>query len=863
MLWQKLYGLIGMLTILQLGVLPSSALGLSSAKAPDFNQAAQLPSEEQFTTFPCGLNLGNRPLLSSILVRGKEDGEKAIDFNEWSIPFNVLTQALKIQTKILANGNIELRSSAAISVINLAQLNTYPEIGLAIKIKDLQKHLGIQAEFDLNDYAIKLKLPQAFGGSPNSIIIEDPIVFDGLELKAPESFNLAAIEQRISVDSANQSQRQLKATGTVLGASWYLQLTGNSKNVLDLNLNDAQIVKYSESDDYIVGGQSAFWNRQNSGNYWGVTKIWRQGFTPQLSPTGIVSTSERTQANKVGRSVVGIAAPGTLVRLLPAASNQAIGEVLVDGTGVFRFDNVPVTNGDRYYRLWLFANGQLSTAPEIRDVSFVTVPGQLPTGATATSASVGLRRENAGLLGSFSDVRGAVVTNWGISEWLTVGAGVSVDQGVQGIGELYFQPNGVPLEVAVSARLGSEWDVLGKVNWKPANNLLFDGSIDRLSHRLKGNWQLSPQFSLTSTYDNRDALGVGFDYRSKNGSGNFTYLQANLDTNSRFRWRVEQQLGAWDLQNQGNETGTISRLTYAFEQQRDLGSAVQLTYQTSQINPANEFSTISWRYRPLDRSPWELELGYGLGNFSGGWLAGGGFNILPGVNLRGRYQTGVNNAAPSFSLELVSNLETQNGLRENSQRLENLRTHGGIDVVPFFDINGNGQQDAGEKSYIDVELMNLNRRPLKLYRPLVDADRVLVRVAPGKYLLDFDPSGFPPNWHTPATGYMVEVAAGSYTKVLIPLKPSHSVDGVVRDNKGKPLAGVKVALTPVQQSDAAAPVTSHQAFSITSSDGQFYLESLSSGRYQLQINDQLLPKQSIVTLDGASPATQTLDINLE
>jgi hypothetical protein len=850
MLRQQLYWLIGILTIFSGGILPSLAIEPSQLPVADFSKTGQ-PVDDQFTAFPCGLNLGKRSLLSSMIVRGKEDGEKAINFSEWSIPFNVLTQTLKIQTKTLANGSIELRSSAAVSVINPDQLNTYPELGLAIKIKDLQKYLGIKAEFDLNDYAIKLTLPEAFSSSPNSTIPENPLVFDGLEVKAPENFNLAAIEQRIGFNNTNQSSQQIKATGTAFGSSWYLQLTGDAKNILDLSLNDAQIVKYSDFDDYIVGGQSAFWNRQNSGSYWGLTKIWRQGFTPQLSATGTVSTSERTQANKVGRSVVGVAAAGTLVRLLPATSNQAIAEVLVDGTGVFRFDNVPVTNGDRYYRLWLFANGQLSTAPEVREVNFVTVPGQLPTGATATLASVGLRRENKGLLGDFSDVRGAVVSHWGVAEWLTVGAGVSVDQGVQGIGEVYLQPNGIPLEIAASIRTGAAGDVLANINWQPANNLKFDGSIDRLSHRLKGDWQLSPQLSLTSTYDSRDALGVGFDYRARNGSDNFTYLQANFDTNAKLRWRLEQQFGQWDLQNQGNEAGTISSLTYALNQQRELGSAIYLTYQTNQVNPASEFGTVSWRYRSSNRSPWELDLGYGLGSSGGGWIAGGGVNILPGVNLRGRYQTGINNAGSSFSLELVSNLETQNGLRENPQRLENLRTHGGIEIVPFFDTNSNGQQDAGEKTHLDIELINLNHRPLKFYRPLVTADRITTRVAPSKYLLDFDPSGFPPNWRTKTTGYTVEVAAGSYTKVLVPLVPSYNIEGVVRDIQGNPIAGAKVELISSNGGD--------KIFSISSRDGGFYLESIDQGNYQLEVNGHVTTP-AVVNLNAASPLSQTLNL---
>jgi hypothetical protein len=340
-----------------------------------------------------------------MMVRGKEDGSKAIDFENWSIPFNVFTRTLNIKTKTLPDGNIDLRSSAAVSKIALHQLSSYPEIGLAIKIKDLQTYLGIKAEFDLIDYTIKLALPEAIGSGVGGASTEPTIVLDGLEPKTPEPAKLTAIEQKYRVSSNNGgAEKSISAAGTIFGSSWYAQFGGNSDRLLDLSLKDAQIIKYSDRSDYIIGGQSAFWNRQDSGNYWGITGIWRQGFTPQLSDTGGISPSERTQANKVGRNVVGNARPGTLVRLLPVGKDRAIAEVLVDRTGVFRFDNVALTNGDRYYQLWLFANGQLSAAPEIREVNFVTVPGQLPAGATATLASVGLRREDGGL-GKFTEVR--------------------------------------------------------------------------------------------------------------------------------------------------------------------------------------------------------------------------------------------------------------------------------------------------------------------------------------------------------------------------------------------------------------------------------------------------------------------------
>jgi hypothetical protein len=869
-LCRQFYSLVITWTVLCGSILPSLAREPEPLVVPNNHTAVV---EDKFTTFPCGLNLGDRQLLPSMMVRGKEDGSKAIDFNNWSIPFNVLTRTLNIKTKTLPDGKIELRSSAAVSKISPQQLNSYPEIGLAIKIKDLQTYLGIKSEFDLIDYTIKLTLPEAIGLGIGGGSVESTIVFDGLEAKTPESLKLTAIEQKYSLNTSNGSsgsEKSLRAAGTIFGSSWYAQFGGNSDRILDLSLKDAQIVKYSEKSDYIIGGQSAFWNRQNSGNYWGITGIWRQGFTPQLSDSGGVSTSERTQANKVGRSIVGNARPGTLVRLLPVGRDRAIAEVLVDGTGVFRFDHVAVTEGDRYYRLWLFANGQLSAAPEVRDVNFVTVPGQLPSGATATLASLGLRREEGGL-GKFSDVRGSVVTHWGVSEELTLGSGVSLDRGVQGLGELYFQPNGVPLEAAISVRTGAEWDLLSNINWNPSNNLKFGWNIDKLSHRVKGDWKVSPQFAVTSNYDSRDALGIGFDYATRSADKS-TSLQASFDTNSRLRWRAGQQVGQWELQHQNNEVGTISHLTYSLDRQSS-GNAIELSYQTSQVNTSNQFATLAWRYRPTTQANWEAELGYGVGNVGGGWLASGAVNVLPGVNLRGRYQTGINSDTPSFSLELVSNLETQSGWRENPQQLEALRTQGGIEIIPFLDRNGNGQQDPGEKSHLDLELINLNHRPLKPYRPLIKDNRISLRVAPGKYRIDFDPSGFPINWRTQATGYAVEVAAGSYTKVLVPFVPSYTIEGIVLDRSGKPQAGAKVELIPTTGGDST--------FSITSRDGQFYLEALSPGSYQVQINGKPIPGSlfglpslrdatrwrslrfaltAIVTLNSSSEPSQVLNL---
>jgi Carboxypeptidase regulatory-like domain len=308
----------------------------------------------------------------------------------------------------------------------------------------------------------------------------------------------------------------------------------------------------------------------------------------------------------------------------------------------------------------------------------------------------------------------------------------------------------------------------------------------------------------------------------------------------------------WELQHQSNEVGTISNLTYALDRRSGNGNTIELSYQTSQLITANQFATLAWRYRPATRSNWEAELGYGVGSVGGGWLASGAVNVFPGLNLRGRYQTGINSSTPTFSLEIVSNLETQSGWRENPQQLESLRTQGGIEIVPFFDRNGNGKLDSGEKFHLDLELINLNYRPLKPYRPTIENNRISLRVSPGKYRIDFDPAGLPINWRTQSPGYAVEVAAGGYTQVLVPLVPAYTIEGIVTDRSTKPVAGAKVELIPAASGESV--------FSITSRDGQFYLESLSQGSYQVQINGKA--SGSIVNLTKSSEPAQVLNLKL-
>ncbi|MEO1432293.1 MAG: hypothetical protein AAFV71_25150 [Cyanobacteria bacterium J06633_8] len=71
-----------------------------------------------FTILPVGLNLGKRNVNESILIRGYEDGSKAINFDNWLLPFDDVLSALKIIKTTLDEGQLELRSPGLVKRIN-------------------------------------------------------------------------------------------------------------------------------------------------------------------------------------------------------------------------------------------------------------------------------------------------------------------------------------------------------------------------------------------------------------------------------------------------------------------------------------------------------------------------------------------------------------------------------------------------------------------------------------------------------------------------------------------------------------------------------------------------------------------------
>ncbi len=134
-------------------------------------------------------------------------------------------------------------------------------------------------------------------------------------------------------------------------------------------------------------------------------------------------------------------------------------------------------------------------------------------------------------------------------------------------------------------------------------------------------------------------------------------------------------------------------------------------------------------------------------------------------------------------------------------------------------------------------------------QPEVQSDRTLVRLPPGTYRLDLDPAGFPPDWQAASEALAVNVVAGSYTPVAIPLIQSYTRYGVITDAQGNAIAGARVEAMPAGRGK--------RRFSVTNGAGVYYLEGLRQGNYLLQVNGK---SAGNLNLEASSVAFQELNI---
>ncbi|MBD2299223.1 carboxypeptidase regulatory-like domain-containing protein [Nostoc sp. FACHB-190] len=835
-------------------------------KARSEPPSIKVPISEELQVFPVGLDVDQRPSIKSVLMRGREDGMQAINFEQWLIPYEAVVRALQLNVTTLADGQLEIRAPGLVTRINPQKLTNDPQLGLVFSVAQLQTLLGVTAKFDISDYAVRLERPWLLKATQVIAPPEAIVELAGLpEVPAP-GLTLTAVEQKLNVSGsasgASNYQGDFAAVGTALGGSWFVRVNQPQfQNPTAWQVAEAQFLRQTNQADYVIGSQAPFWLSQGTGDYWGLTTIQRWGFQPPKTVGGGLSPNQRMQSDQIGRVITGKAAPGTLVRLTQGLGDRIIAEVLVDSSEIYRFNDVKVDTRflGATYQLLLYPQGRLTETPEIRNVTFSTLPGQLPAGASALVVSGGFRRQFAeanSVIGEFADFRGGVAQRWGLSPDLTVGLGGVYDQSFRGLAEIFYQPQNLPLKVALSALSGDRWDINTNVTFDISPQINTRFTSDRYKSRFDFDWRMSPWLTLLGGVDSKEG-GFGGVQIAHNRKNSFTFARMTFNTQSHLRWNLLHRRGQLELNSNGNEIASASELAYYLSPKKftHQGNALFLGYETSNIfTQSDRLATLGWRYRSPQRSLngnyfWEAQLAYGIGSLGSGVIATLGTNILPGLLLRGRYQ-GISTTSnePSFGLELVSSLDLQRGIKPHpSRQANNLRTQGGIWIQPFFDRNGNGKRDPNEPIYLDQPnlLFTINNQPLQSFAPTIQNDGALIYLSPGKYRLDLDPAGFPANWQTAIEALAVDVVAGSYTPVMLPMIRSFTRSGVVTDSRGKPIPGAKV--------EAIELNSGQKRFSVTNGAGVYYLQGLQQGNYKIEVNGQPLNTENLQLQETSAP----------
>ena len=298
---------------------------------------------------PVGIEVDGRVVVKSTLVRGTEDGSQAIQFDDWLVPYDAMIKALNIQVTNLPNGQVQLRSRTVIFNLDLSRLRLDPEIGAVLSMRDVKDWFGITPEFDINNYAIRIKYPATNQSDPTKVPVEPPIDFTNIPHISAPRFTVTTINKQETTEnspSRGSQNRIFTSSGSLLGGSWLLTLNQTrtqtkNKNETILRLGSASYTLHKDSSDLFIGSQQPFWRSTSSKPFWGVTAVKRWGFTMRLGNGGDVIT--RVRPTGFGQTVRGQAAPGTLVQLLSMSNQQLVAEVLVDESGKYSFNDVTLS----------------------------------------------------------------------------------------------------------------------------------------------------------------------------------------------------------------------------------------------------------------------------------------------------------------------------------------------------------------------------------------------------------------------------------------------------------------------------------------------------------------------------------------
>jgi len=845
------------------------------------NITPETEAKPELMIMPIGINLGDRNVNPSSSVKGLEDGEKAINFEQWLIPFDDVISALDYNVNTLDDGVLELKSFASVIRINQDQLLTDPDLGLVFTVEQIRTLLNVPVEFNLDEYAVIFTPSWLNNNLDQKSYLEEskPINLEGLPIINAPQFSLTAISQNAVVSGSFNSninyQGELIAVGNLFNGSWFAQIDQNElDDFTTWQLKELQYLKQTSDSDWVLGNHNPFWGS----NFFGVSNVQRFGFSASNSSNSLgdgFNVSQRLRSDRLQRDLIGQAEPGTLAQLVTNSGNLIVAEVLVDSSGLYRFENVITADrsssgsGNGNYRIFLYPNGDLTATPEIIKIDYSNSPAQLSLGTCALVLSAGVTQlyGNNQFFPQFGDFTGGILYRLGLTNTLTLGMGLAYHDGLKVIGDFVWQPDALPLKMTGLTFLDlekSELKYKGDLAFNPFTDFSLNFNSDESSQRINSSLKILPGVNLTSSWNSQDqaiasGLTVGGSLFDLRYSSSISLDSKNL------RWDIRSSWQNLELTYRNNDSKTNTTLTYKFSddpKSSSSGNTLRLNYDTNEKE--GNFTSITWQYRSPNNNDDNLaglsfELGYGFNDQSSGFFASASTSFLSGLNLTASYQgISSNSNDSSFTLLFSTDVFVQPSLSFGSSRSENLRTEGGLFLQSFYDQNNNNTLDAGEKIYEESNLLFLiNNKAVNTFgnTNLTSSNKGLfLRLAPGYYRLDLDTGGAPLGWQTSQLSSVVEVNPGGFTSILVPLSPSYSAAGQVFDQQGNPLGGVKVELIPVNEGGK-------RALSVTNRMGIYYLEGLQLGQFNLLVDGQS-PQPNLIEIKPDQNSEDVIELNL-
>lgn len=830
---------------------------------------------------PVGVLLRGQETGNVIIVLGSEQNGQAVDFGNWELALQDVLDILQIESTPSASNPavLELTAPFLRTTLDTSRLPTRSDIGLAISARKVQEVFSTPLSFDGLSFAIDFEAPEA-GASVRQAEDLPPLSVEGLTAFTPPPVTLSSFTQSFRANSPLTFENPLfsgetQLSGGLFGGSYYLRLDeGNLLFPRDWVLDEFRYFLPYENFDGTLGIYDPFWGLDE--DFAGLSVTYRQGFKASEDGQG--------GSNLLPRDIVDEATPGSVVRLFETGRETIVlSEVLVDSTGIYRFEDVPTTDQETRYTVLIYPGGLLSAAPIRRDFSFQSIGGQLPVGTFSITGAAGVERilpdANAGdvaapviglpVIGGYGGLEGGLSLRYGVLEQLTLGAGVVYDDGLRAFGEGFFAPDGVPLDIAVQGTspvltsvlgdddpdVADDFALDGRLDYSPFDFLYFEGVASETLQRFGVRFNPIDELQLRADVDSADLALIGLRVLNYPLWRLQTFADFEINPELEFRWSFslrDPETGI-SLAQSGNESGTNTTLAYTVPEVVDedvFGEGHQI-----QLNNELRYEDMSLVWNPVyaytsplrtatNQPLFGLQLGATFGDTDPRFSANGRVSIVDGLYLDSSYQNFLANSSSQVSLGLTGSYNLVPAGLIPTTRQGGGGAESGVIVSVFFDRNANGTQDSGETLYGEnlellIKLTRVDNTPVQVAANDVVADVTQVRMAPGTYRLDLDPAGYPLNFSPARNSYVVRVSPGVYTTAEIPLEPSFSRIGVLSDPNGNPIVGARVE---------AVNESGEMVFSITSGAGVYYLDGMTFGTYRLSVLGE-----------PTTPATLTFD----